>query len=118
MEGTTMSDISVPETVQAVTTRKARVLLIDDQVIIADVIGRMLSDQPDIEFHFVDNADLALQTASELKPTVILQDLGMPGQDGFALVKKFRASAETMHVPVIMLSAKEEHTAKAEAFNC
>jgi two-component system chemotaxis family response regulator WspR len=58
-----------------------------------------------------------LQTASELKPTVILQDLGMPGLDGFQLVKQFRAAPDTMDVPVIMLSAKEEPTVKAEAFN-
>jgi two-component system chemotaxis family response regulator WspR len=113
-----MSDISVPDAVVAApVSRKARVLLVDDQVIIADVIGRMLSDQPDIEFHFVDNADMALQTATELKPTVILQDLGMPGVDGFELVKRFRASPDIMDVPVIMLSAKEEPTVKAQAFN-
>jgi two-component system chemotaxis family response regulator WspR len=116
-EGATMSEISVPETARTIATRKARVLLVDDQVIIADVIGRMLSDQPDIEFHFVDNADMAVRTASELKPTVILQDLGMPGIDGFELVRLFRAAPETMDVPVIMLSAKEEPTFKAEAFN-
>jgi two-component system chemotaxis family response regulator WspR len=111
-----MSEISNPEIVQG-TARKARVLLVDDQVIIADVVGRMLSDQPDIEFHFVDNAEMALQTASELKPTVILQDLGMPGLDGFDLVRQFREAPQTTHVPVIMLSAKEEADVKAKAFN-
>jgi two-component system chemotaxis family response regulator WspR len=112
-----MSDISVQGSAQSPVARKARVLLVDDQVIIADVIGRMLSDQPDIEFHFVDSADLALKTAAELKPTVILQDLGMPGVDGFDLVRQFRAAADTMDVPVIMLSAKEEPTVKAQAFS-
>jgi two-component system chemotaxis family response regulator WspR len=111
-----MSETSVPEMAPKPVARKARVLLVDDQVIIADVIGRMLSDQPDIEFHFVDNADLAVQTATELKPTVILQDLGMPGLDGFELVKKFRATPDINDVPVIMLSAKEEPLIKAQAF--
>jgi two-component system chemotaxis family response regulator WspR len=114
-----MAEISTQETSRNpdLPRFKARVLLVDDQLIIADVIGRMLSDQPDIEFHSVDNAELAVQTAIELKPTVILQDLGMPGIDGFELVHRFRITPQTADVPVIMLSAKEEPVFKAQAFN-
>lgn len=32
---------------------KVRVLLIDDQPIIAEALRRMLSDQQDIEFHYI-----------------------------------------------------------------
>jgi two-component system chemotaxis family response regulator WspR len=96
---------------------KVRVLLIDDQVIIAEAIRRMLADELDIEFHFVADSQAALNTAVQLKPTVILQDLVMPGIDGFELVRQYRATAATQDTPVIVLSAKEDPKLKAQAFN-
>ena len=57
---------------------KVSVLLVDDQVIIVEAIRRMLSDQHDIDFHYITDATLALETAQQLAPTVILQDLVMP----------------------------------------
>lgn len=70
----------------ALTEFKVSVLLVDDQLIIAEAIRRMLSDQQDIEFHYMTDATQALDTALRLQPTVILQDLVMPGIDGFALI--------------------------------
>lgn len=96
---------------------KVRVLLVDDQVIIAEAIRRMLADEVDIEFHYVASAEAALQTAVQLKPTVILQDLVMPTIDGFELVHQFRAHPDTQDTPVILLSAKEDPKLKAQGFN-
>ncbi len=45
---------------------KVTVLLIDDQVIIAEALRRMVGEQEDIEFHYVSDAESALQTAIEL----------------------------------------------------
>ena len=75
---------SVPAELEpALTAFKVRVLLVDDQLIIVEAVRRMLSDQPDIEFHYVTDATLAQQTAGQLQPTVILQDLVMPSVDVF-----------------------------------
>ncbi len=51
-----------------------------------------------------------------MQPTVILQDLVMPGIDGLTLVKFFRANPATRQVPMIVLSTKEEPVIKAQAF--
>ena len=108
---------SVPAALEpALTAFKVRVLLVDDQVIIVEAVRRMLSDQPDIEFHYVTDATLAQQTAAQLQPTVILQDLVMPSVDGFALIQAYRADELTRHVPVIVLSAKEDPKLKAHSF--
>ena len=96
---------------------KVRVLLVDDQIIIAEAIRRMLADELDIEFHFVGDAQAALATAVKLKPTVILQDLVMPTIDGFELVRQFRTHPDTQDTPVILLSAKEDPKLKAQGFN-
>ena len=100
----------------ALTEFKVSVLLVDDQLIIAEAIRRMLSDQQDIEFHYVTDATQALDTALRLQPTVILQDLVLPGIDGFALIQLYRDNAALAHVPVIVMSAKDDPKLKAHSF--
>ena len=111
-----MSDLVTTSSEPAVTAFHVRVLLVDDQRIIAEAIRRMLADQEDIEYHFVTDANLAVAEAERLQPTVILQDLVMPDIDGFALIERYRASAQLANVPVIVLSAKEDPTLKAHGF--
>jgi signal transduction histidine kinase len=91
-------------------------LLVDDQAFIGDAIRRVVSAESDIDFHFCENAREALAIAEELRPTVILQDLAMPGADGLALVRVYRASPAICRTPVIALSARDEPELKREAF--
>jgi two-component system chemotaxis family response regulator WspR len=99
-----------------VTQFKVRVLLVDDQLIIVEAVRRMLSDQPDIEFHFVTDPAAAIAAAHQLQPTVILQDLVMPGVDGFSLIRAYRDDPSLAEVPVIVLSAKDDPQGKANSF--
>lgn len=92
-----------------------KVLLIDDQSFVAEVVTRMLHD-PQVEVQYCSQPTEALQRALSFKPTVILQDLVMPECDGLTLVKAFRAHSETRDVPIIVLSSQEEPQTKAEAF--
>lgn len=95
---------------------RVRVLLVDDQALIIEAIRRMLVGQPDIEFHFVIDGSRAYAAAAEMRPTVILQDLIMPGSDGFELIRQYRTDASLRSVPVIVLSAKEDPKLKAHSF--
>jgi two-component system chemotaxis family response regulator WspR len=95
---------------------QVRVLLVDDQLIIAEAVRRMLATHPDIEFHYVTDAHAALAAAQALRPTVILQDLVMPGADGFQLLGAYRADEQLRDVPVIVLSTREEAKLKAHGF--
>ncbi|MBI4624001.1 MAG: response regulator [Verrucomicrobia bacterium] len=92
------------------------VLLVDDQAIVSEAVRRCLADQRDINFHYCADPTQALALAKQLNPTVILQDLIMPGVDGFDLLQEYRASPETKDVPVIVLSTKEDPKVKAQAF--
>src|SRR5262249_44992679 len=96
--------------------RPVTVLLIDDQPIVAESVRRMLTDQTDVRFHYCQDPAKAIQTANEVQPTVILQDLVMPEIDGLTLVKFFRANKSIREVPMIVLSSKEEAATKAQAF--
>lgn len=93
-----------------------KVLLVDDQNIVGETIKRMLADIPDIEFYFCMDPTVAIKTAVEIEPTIILQDLVMPDVDGLTLVKFYRMHPKLKDVPVIVLSSKEEATIKAEMF--
>ena len=107
-----MSTSSSPK----LTHHKITVLLVDDQMMIGEVVRRQLASQDDIEFHYCGDPVKAIETAREVEPTVILQDLVMPGVDGLTLVKDYRATDELKDVPVIVLSTKEDPKIKAEAF--
>ena len=73
----------------------------------------MLADQADIAFEFCREAEAALAAVAAFMPSVILQDLVMPGTDGLDMVRRFREVPATARVPVIVLSAKEEAVVKA-----
>lgn len=94
-----------------------RVLLVDDQPMVAQAIKRALDSEEDIEFFYCQDPTEAIKTAREVKPTVILQDLVMPEIDGLTLVRFLRANPGTRMVPIIVLSSKEDPRVKGEAFN-
>lgn len=93
-----------------------KVLLIDDQPIVAESISRLLIGETDIEFYYCSDAQQAISMAVEVQPTVILQDLVMPDSDGLMLVKFFRGRVETRTIPIIVLSTQDDSSIKAEAF--
>jgi class 3 adenylate cyclase len=90
-----------------------RVLLIDDQAMIGEAVRRLLADQTDVAYDFCRDWTQAVDTATAFQPTVILQDLIMPGIDGLEMVGHFRRNPVTADVPVIVLSAREEPVVKA-----
>jgi len=95
---------------------EVRVLLVDDQLIIAEAVRRMLAGHPDIAFHYVTDAGAAHAAALALRPTVILQDLVIPGADGFQLIAGYRADERLADVPVAVLSTRDEARLKAHGF--
>ncbi|MEL6351357.1 MAG: response regulator [Cyanobacteria bacterium J06627_28] len=95
---------------------KVTVLIVDDQPIMIESIRRLLATEDDIDIHTCGDPTMALSTAADLGPSVILQDLVMPDIDGLMLVKFFRAHPKTKDIPIIMLSSREEAATKASAF--
>jgi signal transduction histidine kinase/HPt (histidine-containing phosphotransfer) domain-containing protein/BarA-like signal transduction histidine kinase len=94
----------------------AMVLLVDDQAMVCEAVRRALSNQSDIDFHYCADAREAMTIATQIKPTVILQDLVMPGIDGLTLVSQFRAHPVTREIPIIVLSTNENPQVKGQAF--
>lgn len=95
----------------------AMVLLVDDQAMIGEAVRRGLSNQENIDFHFCSDPQQAIAQAVRIKPTVILQDLVMPGLDGLSLVREYRNHPATKDIPIIVLSTKEDPLIKSAAFS-
>lgn len=92
------------------------VLLVDDQRFVGESVRQMLAAEPGVAFHFCQDPARAVAMATAVNPTVILQDLVMPGADGLQLVRSFRANEATRDTPMIVLSSEEDPEVKARAF--
>ena len=97
-------------------TEKILVLLVDDQAMVAEGVRRMLATDPAIAFHYVSDPTKAIEAAIKVGPTVILQDLVMPGVNGLDLLREYRNNPFTRAIPVIVLSSKDEPAIKQMAF--
>ncbi len=83
---------------------KARILVVDDDEALAEMIGIVLRNEG-FEPTFCFNGDDALETFHSSKPDVVLLDLMLPGKDGIEVCRQIRDEADT---PVIMLTAKSD----------
>ena len=92
------------------------VLLVDDQAVVGEAMRLLLANQSHIAFHYCADPAEAFELAKKIKPTVILQDLIMPGVDGLTLVRQYRANPVTKDIPIIVLSITEDPAVKGEAF--
>jgi PleD family two-component response regulator len=91
------------------------VLLVDDQRFVGVAVGRILGVEPDIELHCCDDASRALAIATKIRPTLILQDLVMPGMDGISLIESFRRDPLIASTPIVALSGNDDASSRARA---
>lgn len=95
----------------------AVVLVVNDQAMIGEAVRRGLASEANIDFHFCADPHQAVAQAIRIKPTVILQDLKMPGFDGLSLIREYRSHPATRDIPIIVLSTKEDPLIKSAAFS-
>jgi len=82
---------------------KKRVLLVEDDVFLGDIIARKLVAQGCI-FLYAQDGEKALPMVEREMPDIILLDLLLPGISGFDLLEKFKKNPKTKDIPVIILS--------------
>ncbi|MDQ3487838.1 MAG: ATP-binding protein, partial [Acidobacteriota bacterium] len=66
------------------------VLVVDDHADARDLIQRVLGDCGAV-VHVAASADEAVRLVMEHKPDVLVSDIGMPGADGYELLRRIRA---------------------------
>src|SRR5262245_18342886 len=89
-------------------------LLADDSVTIQKVVGITFANE-DVELVTVDNGDDALTRARQVKPDLVLADIGMPGLTGYELCAAIRRDPNLSHIPVLLLTGTFETYDEARA---
>jgi PAS domain S-box-containing protein len=67
-----------------------RVLVVDDEPDACEILSVIL-EQCGAEVKAVNSAPEALEALQDWRPRVLLADIGMPGEDGYALLRRVRA---------------------------
>lgn len=83
--------------------KKIRLLLVEDERMLAEILSDTLSDR-DFEVRLAFDGLEALEQLRHWKPEVIVADVMMPRMDGFTLVRRLRS--EGCEAPVLFLTAR------------
>ena len=88
---------------------KRRVLVVDDEKDLVDLISYNLARGGYEVLTAYDGKD-ALETAQREVPDLVVLDLMLPGLDGTEVARRLKADSRTAGVPIVMLTAKGEET--------
>ena len=94
-------------------TATGRVLVVEDDESIADVLRRSLRAEGHDVRSAGDGAE-ALTAAEQFAPDLVVLDLGLPRLDGLEVLRAMRASGQTM--PVVILTARDDVTDTVDGF--
>lgn len=92
----------------------AKILIVDDsQTQVQGIIKILQKNGHDTIT--AEDGDAAVSVAREELPDLILMDVVMPGLNGFQATRHITKNEATKHIPVIMLSSKDQETDKVWA---
>ena len=92
-----------------------RVLIVEDEVRLAEALGQIMTQQKyqaDVVFDGADGLDYALTGQYD----VIVLDVMLPKRDGFQVVREMRA--QHVSTPVLLLTARDEIPDKVAGLDC
>lgn len=93
-------------------TGRCKVLVVDDEPKIVRLIVANLESMG-YDGHGCCNSAEAVDRAAALAPDLVILDLMMPGRDGFTVLAALR---EFSDVPVVILTARDQHEDKLRGF--
>ncbi len=85
-------------------TRRARILLIDDDPSFVAATRTVLESQP-YDIFVAYDGDEGLRKAREITPDLILLDIIMPVKDGFAAAEQLKKDPKLAGIPTLMLTS-------------
>ena len=95
--------------------QKLRLLYVDDERDIRDIVEIALEDETDFELKMCASGAAALEIMPVYRPDLLLLDVMMPGMDGPATFQRLRALPGCEETPAIFVTAKVQ-TKEVERF--
>ncbi|MGO9085538.1 MAG: response regulator transcription factor [Candidatus Sulfotelmatobacter sp.] len=89
------------------------ILVVDDEPQITRVLRTSLSAQG-YDIRVANSGEMALEIMKDWSPNLIITDLSMPSIDGVQLCRAVRAVS---HVPILVLSVRDQERQKVEALD-
>jgi two-component system chemotaxis response regulator CheY len=93
----------------------ARKILLADDSVTAQNMGRKILADAGYEVIAVNNGSAALKKIAELKPDLVILDVYMPGYSGLEVCQRLKESQETARIPVLLSVGKLEPFKPEEA---
>ncbi len=93
-----------------------QILLVDDNTTNLQILHQTL-DGRGYRLLIAKNGESALAITHEVKPSLILLDIMMPGMDGYEVCRRLKADPETKEIPVIFLSALDDTANKVKGLD-
>jgi DNA-binding response OmpR family regulator len=97
----------------SVTGRDPRVLVVEDDEEIAQVLQRSLRLEG-YEVRVAADGEAALDQSAAFNPDLVILDLGLPKLDGMEVARRLRAADD---VPILMLTARDALEARVEGLD-
>lgn len=88
--------------------RAIRILHVDDEPDIRELVDVSLSLNPDFQVRACASGNEALAVAAEWSPLLILLDLMMPRMDGRTTLSHLRKNPQTFDIPVLFMTVRTE----------
>lgn len=93
-----------------------RILFVDDDKELRDYIRRQL-EESGYKITTADNGADALKIINEGNIDLVICDVKMPVMDGLTFLRLMKSNVDTHHIPVIMLSSKNEIADRIEGWD-
>jgi signal transduction histidine kinase len=94
-------------------SRRASLLVIDDDPLILHLINRVLSR--DYAVVLAGDGEEGLELARTSPPDLIISDIGMPRMNGQELLRQLRREPSLQHIPLIVLTADGDRQLRLES---
>ncbi|MCL1828485.1 MAG: HD domain-containing protein [Oscillospiraceae bacterium] len=91
------------------------VIMVDDDIVNLTVGKNALSQKYNI--FTAPSGEKLFMILERVTPALILLDVAMPVMDGYEVIKKLKANAQTAHIPVIFLTARIDPESEVEGLN-
>jgi two-component system alkaline phosphatase synthesis response regulator PhoP len=83
-----------------------RILIIEDDKDIVEAVRYNLEKEKGFSVLAAHSGEEGIELAFELKPQLIILDIGLPGFNGYELCRRLRQDPQTREVPILMLTAR------------